>query len=469
MKLSRRTVLRGMGTASLVTLGLPALEAMLNDQGTALAAGGALPKLFGVWYLGGGITAGDRALAVEQFFPKTVGTDWKVPPLLEPLAASRDYVTVVGGMTWSALGNESAHHVPRTATLSGSYNPENRGKGIANPGGDALGPSIDRVIADAWVGRCPINSVEMAVSQVGKYEGMISFKPAEIVRSEFNPASTFKALFGNGLPPGGTAGSMPKDVTSEADLKRKVALRKSVLDVVLQDATELKSRLGAADAARLDAHMAGIREVEQGLDLLLMNGSLPTSASCALPMAPADLPYSKDHENFAGVHQAFVDILVMALACDITRVFSLEFLGTQCNTNIWPSGISQPFHDYAHTATDDTHMLKFTQFSLTQLGYLVDRLRATAMGAGNLLDQLGMYFVSEYLDSNSHDLKNGNHPILLIGKAGGALKAGQSVRPSSPGNGTSVLLSLLHAMDIPAKSFGVGPGMATEAYADVLA
>src|SRR4051794_11965546 len=96
--LSRRTMLRGMGGA--IALGLPPLEAMLNRHGTAYAAA-PFPKRFGVWYYGCGITAHDRQLAIDNFYPKTPGPSWEPPRLLQPLAPHKEYVTVVGGTQWA--------------------------------------------------------------------------------------------------------------------------------------------------------------------------------------------------------------------------------------------------------------------------------------------------------------------------------------------------------------------------------
>jgi hypothetical protein len=463
--MSRRTVLRGMSAASLVGVALPALEAMLNSHGTAYAVEASpFPKRFGVWYYGCGITAQDRQRAIDNFFPKTVGSTWEVPPLLLPLTASRDYITVVGGTHWTIAEN-TPHHVSRTAPLSGSYNLDNVGKGTGHPEADPLSPSIDRVVADAWVGQAPVGSVEMAVSKVGKYEGMISFKPNQNFPGEFDPANVFRRLFANGVPAGSSAGSMPVDAKSLADAANKIAARKSVLDVVRADAQDLASKLGKADALRLEAHLAGIRDIERSLDQLLMNGSLPatSNSACALPVAPGATEYSKDKEDFEGVHKAHADLLVMALACDMTRVFSMEFTGAQCNTNVWPSGSSKPYHDGSHDGgLSEDAMLKMAGFSLKQFGYLVDRLRVTPQGAGNLLDSCAIYCVNEYLHGASHSMKNGDHPILIAGKANGALKAGQYIRPASTENGSRVCLALLHAVGVMAPSFGAQAGVATE-------
>src|SRR5204863_8417498 len=126
--LNRRTMLRGLMGGGMVTVGLPALDCMLNNNGDAYAQGKAFPKRFGTWYYGVGLACGNAGGAANAFFPSATGTGWTPPRLLAPLAASKDYVTVVGGMQWP-LGNAQAHHVSRTGPLSGSYNQSNIGNG----------------------------------------------------------------------------------------------------------------------------------------------------------------------------------------------------------------------------------------------------------------------------------------------------------------------------------------------------
>jgi hypothetical protein len=469
-KLSRRTMLRGMGGAGAVSIALPPLEAMLNAHGTAYAAA-PFPKRFGVWYYGCGITARDAQLAIDSFFPKTPGplpAAWEPPRLLVPLAASKDYLTVVGGTQWTIAEN-TPHHVSRTAPVSGSYNLANVGNGgKMGPAFDGAGPSIDRIVADAWKGQAPIDSIEMAVSRVGKYEGMTSFKPGQIFPGEFDPANVFRRLFGNGVPK--PAGAMPG---TPAEPNKQVVARKSVLDVVLADADDLKRKLGKNDGARLDAHLTGVRDIERQLDQLLTQGSLPggaVGAGCALPPAPMLSPPDMLREDFAGVHKVFADLLVMALTCDLTRVFSLEFTGAQCNTLFWPVNLLKAFHDYTHGGGNpDPDMLNVAEYSLKQFGYLVDKLRTTPQGAGNLLDSMAIYCVNEYLHSTSHSMKNGNHPIMIVGKANGALRSGQFVKPTSTENGSRVGLAILQGMGVMVPSFGVGAGLASDPLPGILA
>ena len=53
-RLSRRTMLRGLLGGSAVAIGLPMLDIFCDENGTALAEGGAFPRRFGVWYWGNG-------------------------------------------------------------------------------------------------------------------------------------------------------------------------------------------------------------------------------------------------------------------------------------------------------------------------------------------------------------------------------------------------------------------------------
>src|SRR6185436_17458491 len=425
--LNRRTLLRGLGGAGVVSLALPPLEAMLNGNGTAYAAA-PFPKRFGVWYYGCGITARDRQTAIDNFFPKTPGATWDPPRLLMPLAPHKQYVTVVGGTQW-AIAENTPHHVSRTAPVSGSYNLSNVGNGgKMGPAYDPAGPSLDRIVAMAWKGKAPVDSVEMAVSRVGKYEGMISFLPGQSFPGEFNPANVWKRLFGNGVPQGATAGSAP----TGPDPIKQITARKSVLDAVAADASDLRRRLGTHDGRRLDAHLAGVRDIEHQLDTLLMNGALPPSgavgATCALPPAPMVPGTDMLKEDFEAVH------------------------------------------DYTHGGGNpDPDMLNVAEFSLKQFAYLVGRCKDTPMGAGNLLDTMGIYCVNEYLNSTSHSMKNGNHPILVVGKANGALKAGQFVKPGTTENASKVGLAVLKAMDVDVPSFGVLAGEAKEPLPGILA
>src|SRR6266480_3497953 len=80
-RIHRRTLLRGLAAGGIaVGIPLPRLGAMLNDNGTAYAAGTALPQRFGLWFFGNGIL-------FPQWNPSATGTgaSWSLSQELAPL------------------------------------------------------------------------------------------------------------------------------------------------------------------------------------------------------------------------------------------------------------------------------------------------------------------------------------------------------------------------------------------------
>ncbi|MFK5284018.1 DUF1552 domain-containing protein, partial [Lacticaseibacillus paracasei] len=75
--------------------------------------------------------------------------------------------------------------------------------------------------------------------------------------------------------------------------------------------SRLSCRLGASDRERLDAHLTAVRDVESRL-------SLGARLACTVPATPrGDLDYPE-------TGRAQMDLLANALACDLTRVGSLQ-------------------------------------------------------------------------------------------------------------------------------------------------
>src|SRR4029453_9451337 len=101
-KLDRRTILRGALGGAAVSVALPTLEAMLNGNGTALAAGQKLPRRMGVFFWGNGIRH-------SFWVPAQRGPKWNLSDELEPLAPVKKYINVVTGMVVKT-GNEQGHH-----------------------------------------------------------------------------------------------------------------------------------------------------------------------------------------------------------------------------------------------------------------------------------------------------------------------------------------------------------------------
>src|SRR5688572_16892018 len=104
----RRSFLRGLAG---VSLALPALDAMLNGNGDALAQGEPLPKRFGVFFWGNGVR-------LDRWNPEATGANWQLSPALAPLAPVKQYLNVLSNFEVHCAGPRG-HHGGESGMLSG--------------------------------------------------------------------------------------------------------------------------------------------------------------------------------------------------------------------------------------------------------------------------------------------------------------------------------------------------------------
>ena len=427
-KLSRRTMLRGMIGGAAVAVGLPLLDIFLNDTGTALAGGDALPKRFGIFFWGNG------ALPDRWVPAGTGGPTWEPSPLLMPLASVKDKITVVSGMK-VYTGNMFPHLSGPVGMFSGAPFANNDSSTFAEP-------SIDQVIANEIGKDTRFKSLETAAQPGGtsmSYNGPHSNNPPES-----SPMAFFQRVFGpEFVMPGSMAAPDPR-----------LALRRSVLDAISEDAKRLQGRLGATDKARLDQHLTGIEELESRL--LKLEQNPPSLAACAVPGEPLpEYPDIDGRPQLQEISRAMVDILAMALACDQTRVFSHWFT-TPVNNLLFPAapaGHHQLTHD---EPGDQPEVFKILEFILGEAEYLVSKFASVAEGDSTLLDHCAILITSDCSYGKSHSVEE--YPILIAGNCNGALKQGLHYRSPSNENTSKVLLTLARAMGLTMESYGVGPG-----------
>jgi hypothetical protein len=173
-------------------------------------------------------------------------------------------------------------------------------------------------------------------------------------------------------------------------------------------------------------------------------------------------------------HQAFADLLVFAMASDITRVFSVMFTAPACHGNYADCGLApSSFHeDYGHRTSKDGVSAATkgfntgVKFAMSNLADLLTRMKDTPDGAGNLLDNSAVYSTSCVSESQTHS--GLDYPLLVAGKAGGKLKSDQHVRLLDE-NVSKVPFSLLSAFGANPPSFGDSEGKVTSGVAELLA
>ena len=113
-RLSRRTVLRGaLATGAAVSVPLPILDIMLNNNGTAFAQGAPLPKRYCTWFFGNGIIP-------ALWNPSVTGTGsaWGSDRGARSAHAREAWLTVVSGLK-NMIGNASPHPMGSAASTTG--------------------------------------------------------------------------------------------------------------------------------------------------------------------------------------------------------------------------------------------------------------------------------------------------------------------------------------------------------------
>lgn len=431
-RIDRRQLLRGMLGGAAITVGLPPLEAFFNTHGTAYAQSGGLPTRFGLFFWGNGNLP-------SRWTPKTEGAGWQPGETLMPLADLVDHVSVITGTNVN-VPNDGPHSAGPSGLLSGERLVV-RIEGSTHPA-----PTIDQVMAQAVGDQTRFASLEVGAQPNAKamsFNGPDNTNPAET-----SPHRLFERIFGGGFTAPG----------EERIIDPRLALRRSVLDAVLDQGKSLKAKLGATDRMRLDQHFEGIRGLEKRLAKL--EADPPDLESCARPAAPP-AEYPDDAEGrypLLEVNRAICDLVTMALACDQTRVFSHVF--TDPVSNVLFPGASAGHHQLTHDEPGDQPEVAAILLQIIEAyAYLVRALQAVPEGDGTLLDNCAILGTTDVSYGRDHSLED--YPILIAGSAGGALKSGIHYASPSGESASKVMFSLLRAMGVRISAWGVDTARVT--------
>jgi hypothetical protein len=199
---------------------------------------------------------------------------------------------------------------------------------------EANGISVDQIMAAHAVfkGKTPLDSLQVGLSTVyascdGKQcsnSRSISWRTeTQPTYKQVDPLAVFNTITGGG---GGMmgGGTNPDDPA----VKQRIALKKSVLDGVLENATNTRALLSSADQKRMDEFLTSVGAVVQratgvsagmgGMAASCQGHQAPTMATVTPDgIKQTTATYNKgDHAN------AMNDLIVMAFQCDATRIVS---------------------------------------------------------------------------------------------------------------------------------------------------
>ncbi len=426
---TRRRMLRGVLGGAAVAVGLPLFDALFDEHGEVLADEGKAPARFGTWFWGCGMNP-------KRWVPSQEGKGYDLPPeLAMAVEGFADQVSVLTGFDSFLNGrNNFPHYSPPIVTLTGD-----------SPVHDQHVPrsTFDQEIAAVIGANSRFRTLDIHAE--GHASAWSAAGTGATMPTVGSPFELYQRVFGEGFQLGGD-GFVPDP---------KLLVRKSVLSAVLEDSKSLEAELGSHDRHRLDQYFTSVRQLEKQLEIALTEP--PDLAACAAPASTVKGKPAPLIEQVVANHRLLTDLLVLALACDQTRVFNLTLW--RMFTDVRYPGEQVGYHSLTHDEAIDAtlgYQPLSQRFLVEAMGcwrYLLQSLAGVQEGDGTLLDHVAVFAHSGTESAKEHGTQN--LPLMVAGSASGALRPGVHVR----GTGSSVArvaLTLQQAMGVPLGSWGVG-------------
>lgn len=458
-RVTRRQALRGAGALVF----LPFLEKL------ACATPAARPPLrFGIITVTGGTV-------VESWKPKSVGVLGKLPSILRPLESVKDDILVVSGLSHNGQAtNLNNHEQCALVHLTGAPVVKKvDGRMVA-------GVSVDQAAARVLGEETHLPSLELGLTNG---ETRFSFRtPDAQMPFEANPRLVFDRMFRGRTPVVPNWSRRATDDAGQVRAGKSDPKERAVVDLVGEEANDLRRALGGSDRRRLDEYLYAVRAVEkriaaaerrQAVEALDAASPGPSKLTLPknLPAADAPIwsitkPVHDDPERHADYIRLISDLFVLAFQTDTTRVATLA-LGS--DEAMFPGVVTVGYERHGHTlehqgnagrvedadpiareACRQIHAWYTALFAET-----VRKMRAIDEGGSSLLDNTLLMYTS-YMADGGHGLRD--YPVLLAGKAGGTLKPGRHVAAKADTPVANLYVELLNRLGVKTDRFGESTG-----------
>jgi len=464
---ARRSFLRGLGG---LTLAVPFLESLRSPR---VAYAAPPPKRIIFVYTSNGTV-------LNNWLPSETGAGFAVPYVLSPLDTPllRPKLSVLSGISMECardISGGNGHAVGMTSMMTGRKFTEVEATKFGDVGWGA-GISIDQEIALGVAGPSQLKSIEAGIQTKKQYQNFYAYMSygagggaANAIPADDDPASVFSRLFDN----------IPDSEAARAELEKVVAQRKSVLDVVADDFKSVNGRVAKADQERLDKHLELIRSLQD---------RIAVGAFCEKPTEPSITAQQLNSDaNFPLIAKAQMDSVAAALACDVTRVASIQFSGAQSGTVYnsfvdadWDNLADDYHHGLSHLSVgwdqppDATQALAQQALSeinvwlASQIADLANTLNGYVEADGStLLDNTAIVWVSEISEGPTHRFVD--MPFVIVGDMGGALKSGQHFAYGNARAHNDLFVTLAQAIGLPDLTTFGDPAYVQGALSDFLA
>ena len=428
---SRRNFLRGAGVA----LTLPWLESLPLLAADEAKPSNKPPVRFGCIYFSNGVEP-------AHWWAKGNGASMEFGPGAQPLSTRGQDLVFIRGLYHQSAFVSTSPHLGRMNLLSGA-------PVSLDPNDIRVGTSMDQVLSRQIGGQTAVPSLVMGIepNELRLEDGLsmiygsaVSWAtPTKAATKEIYPSRTFDQLVGDGSG-------------------RK--LDRSILDAVLAETHNLQPKISRGDKVKLDEYLESVRDIEKRIDHAAkeerLEGWRPTLAKPNMPRPADQLP-----QDVPAHMKLMLDLTVLAFQMDKTRIATLMLNNDLSQMNFkFLEGVRGALHlDLTHNGRApalEAMYLKTNQFHVQQFAYLMDRMKAIDEGGSSLLDNSLLMLTSSLFDGDTHGADQ--LPIVLAGKAGGALKTGRILDYLEKGNenrrACSLYLSLMDRMGVKLDRFG---------------
>jgi hypothetical protein len=375
----------------------------------------------------------------NSWAPQGTETSFTLSPILSALAPYQQKLLILDGINVKSAGfgpgddhmKGMGHMLTGIELLSGTTM-----GGAGTPAGFAGGMSIDqRIVQDIGQNtRFPSLEFGVVVQNADVWARMIYSGANQPLPPMEDPVAAFARIF---------SGSTLSAAQAAILLQR----RKSVLDYVQTTLGGLSTRVSSDDKVRVQQHQDSVSQIEKQL--------LAQTGACTPPMVTATS--LTNIANYPAIGKTQMDLLIASLACDQTRIASLQWSHSVSDIPMPWLNISTGHHTLSHTADTDTvsqaSLVQINTWYASQFAYLLKGLDSVVESDGStLLDNCMVIWINELSKGNIHSHQP--LPIVIAGGCGGALRTGRFVTysPQQPHN--NLLVAVANIMGTNITTFG---------------
>ena len=350
----------------------------------------------------------------DEFWPKQLGDEHELvlSSMLESLNPFRDQMLMLKGVNNLIRGDGDGHMRGMSCLLTAiKLNPGNIMGGGGTPAGWASGPSIDQELRKFYQSqdesRTRFGSLEFGVAvpnRADPWTRMCYVDDNQPVAPIDDPGQMFEKIYGH--------------VKGQDQLT-------SVLDFVRKDLRKIDGRISAEDRVLVAEHLQQVRQLEQDI------AATKDEQELSHPEPEIDPEIELVNDNTPQISRMQIDLLVSALANNMTRVASLQYMRSVGQARMRWLEIQEGHHGLSHEPDDNQSahdkLKRINSWFAAEVAYLAQRLAETPEPdgrGGTMLDNTQIVWVNELGKGNNHTLDN--LPLLLIG-GGAGFRMGRAI------------------------------------------